>query len=67
MQALITNKYVAGAIAGLVAAAIIDIQAFRAWQSVQDAIAYDWRLAAWRWLQGAVSGALMAAGLSGMS
>lgn len=64
---ILSNIYVAGALSGLLAAAVVDIGAFRSWKSVNEAIAYDWTTAAWRWFQGAVSGALMAAGVAGLS
>lgn len=63
MAGLLSNKYVAGALAGLIAAALVDFNAFRTWKSLDDAMAYDWKLASWRWAQGAVSGALVAAGI----
>jgi len=63
----LNNVYVAGALSGLLAAAVVDIGAFRAWKNVNEAMAYDWKTAAWRWFQGAVSGALMAAGVAGVS
>lgn len=61
---LLANKYVAGALAGFIAAAVVDINAFRTWKSVDEALAYNWRVASWRWLQGAISGVLMAAGIA---
>lgn len=56
------NKYVMGAVSGVIAAAAVDYGAFRSWKSVQDALAYNWKLAAWRWCQGAVAGVITAAG-----
>lgn len=52
-----------GVITGLLGAMLIDYGAFKSWKSSQDALSYDWRLAAWRWLQGAVTGAVAGAGL----
>ena len=57
------NGIVRGAIAGAVAAASVDIAAARAWKSFSDVHSYQWGLAAFRWAQGAVFGALTAAGL----
>ncbi len=54
---------VRGAVAGLLAAAAVDFRAFKAWQSFHDAAVYDWKTAGWRWFQGAVVGAVSAAGL----
>ena len=51
-----------GALSGLLGAAAVDFQAFRSWKSFNDAHNYQWAIAAWRWLQGAVVGAVSAAG-----
>lgn len=61
---LLANKYVAGALAGFLAAAVVDFNAFRTWKSIDEAKSYNWQVALWRWGQGAISGALMAAGIS---
>lgn len=63
MQEWMQNPIVKGAITGAVSAAAVDFAAFRAWKSVHDAMAYSWGLALWRWFQGAVVGAVTAAGL----
>jgi len=55
-----------GALTGVLAAAAVDVQAFRAWRSMEEFAAYDWRLAAFRWGQGAVLGVLSALGLGGI-
>jgi hypothetical protein len=60
---LMQNHIVQGAINGVMAAAVIDLQAFRNWKSFNDAAEYQWGTAAFRWFQGAVVGALTAAGL----
>ena len=61
------HHYVArGAITGFVAAAATDLHAFKMWKSVDEAKAYQWGVAAWRWFQGAVLGALTAAGLGAL-
>lgn len=52
-----------GALSGLAAAAAADFAAFRAWKSFDDALNYQWRVALFRWCQGAVVGAATAAGL----
>lgn len=57
------NPIVQGAISGVVAAAAVDYQAFRNWKSFQDAASYSWGTAAFRWFQGAVAGAVTAAGI----
>ena len=63
MVELLSHPIAAGAVSGLVAAASVDYAAFRSWKTYREATEYDWRLAAWRWFQGAVSGAVAAAGL----
>lgn len=55
----------AGALAGLISAAAIDFQAFRKWKSFDDALHYDWGIAVWRWVQGAVLGAFAGANIFG--
>lgn len=60
---LLNQPIVKGALAGLLSAAAVDIQAFRAFKSLNDLVAYSWGLAAFRWAQGAIVGALTAAGL----
>lgn len=67
VQEWLNNKIVAGALAGLGAAMVVDYAAFRSWKSVQEAASYDWATAAWRWFQGAVGGAVTAAGIAGVS
>lgn len=67
LRAWMGNRIVAGAVAGAVAAAVVDFRAFQSWKSAQEALTYDWGVAAWRWLQGAVSGAVAAAGVNGLS
>lgn len=57
------HPVVKGAIAGALAAAAVDRQAFAAWKSFQDVREYDWGLALFRWGQGAVIGATSALGL----
>lgn len=49
---------VQGAIGGWLVAARVDYEAFKHWQSFDEAKAYNWKVAAWRWLQGAIIGAV---------
>lgn len=67
MQDLLSNPFVAGAIAGVVSAAAADLTAFRSWKSFDDAKTYSWAVAAFRWFQGAVLGALAAVGIAGLT
>jgi len=59
----LSNPIVQGAIAGAIAAASVDLSAFRAWKRWNDILSYDWRVATFRWFQGAVLGALGVAGV----
>ena len=60
------SKVFAGALTGLVSAAGVDLHAFLKWQSFHDAATYAWGIAAWRWCQGAVTGALVGGGFGAM-
>jgi len=55
-----------GALTGLIGAAAADVHAFRTWQTWHDAATYKWSTALFRWAQGAVLGALAAAGMGGL-
>lgn len=55
-----------GALSGAVAAAVVDLHAFLTWKKFSDVTGYDWSTAAFRWVQGAVTGALTGAGLGAM-
>lgn len=57
-------KLIWGAIQGWGSAALIDYRTFRTWKSWHDFAVYDWNVATFRWFQGAVTGTLIAAGLS---
>lgn len=61
---LMVHPVVRGAVAGAVAAAAIDVAAFRSFKTFTEFQAYDWRIAAVRWAQGAVVGALAALGFA---
>lgn len=56
-----------GALSGFTAAALVDFNAFRTWRNFHDAYACDWPLAAWRWLQGIITGAVTGLGLFGLA
>ena len=57
---------VRAAVAGALAAAAIDFAAFRQWKSFDEITQYDWKLALFRWAQGAVIGAISALGLGSL-
>lgn len=62
MGDLLQHPLARGAVTGIVTAAAVDISAFRSWKSFDDVARYDWKVAAFRWVQGAILGALVAAG-----
>lgn len=51
---------IVGALTGWAGAARADVMAFKSWKRYQDIRDYDWAVATFRWLQGAVSGAMAA-------
>lgn len=53
---LYANPYVRAAVVGALIAARIDYVAFQSWKDPAQALAYNWKIAAWRWFQGAVIG-----------
>jgi hypothetical protein len=57
------HPYVKGAITGALAAAVVDFRAFQQWKNFHEAFEYQWSTALLRWLQGALTGAVAAAGL----
>ena len=57
----LTKKLVAGALSGLLAAVVVDVNA---WSKASGA--FDWGLALKRWVAGAVSGATAALGVGGL-
>ena len=54
---------VLGALTGIASAAVVDLHAFLGWKNFSDVHTWDWKIALLRWAQGAVSGALVGAGL----
>lgn len=54
------NKIIAGAVSGLLAAVLVDVDA---WRSHKGPDPFNWGLAFKRWLVGAISGALAGAGI----
>lgn len=66
MSAWVHVPWVSGALTGLMSAAAIDFRAFQSWKSFHEAAIYDWQTAGWRWLQGAVVGAMSGLGLGWM-
>lgn len=63
-MAILQNRIVMGAVAGVLTAALVDFNAFRAWKTFHDVSTYQWSTAAFRWLQGAIVGAITATGLN---
>lgn len=64
LQAVLDHPAVKGALAGIVAAAAVDIDAFRKFESFEQAKAYKWDRALFRWIQGAIAGAIAGLGLT---
>lgn len=62
-----TRKLLAGAISGFVSAALVDLNAWAKADKAEPGTKFDLNLAAKRWLTGALSGAMTAAGLEGLS
>lgn len=60
MEILLQHPIVRGALAGIVAAVIIDYRTFMRWRSWDEALAYDWKLASFRIIQGAIGGIVAA-------
>lgn len=59
----IHHPIVQGALTGFIGAAVVDFGAFRAWKTWHDIAVYQWSTASFRWFQGAVVGAVAAAGI----
>jgi hypothetical protein len=55
-----------GALTGVVSAAAVDFHAFRACKNYDEFVKYDWRTAAFRWVQGAVVGAVTSVSVEGI-
>ena len=56
-----------GAMTGFVSAAAVDYHAFTTWKTPEEAKAYNWSVAAWRWFQGTVIGLVTGAGFAGFA
>ena len=66
MSDVAITRLAQGALTGLAAAAAVDFHAFKRWQSFGDVKAYNWNVALFRWMQGAVIGALTSVGLGSL-
>lgn len=51
-----TSPVIQSILGGVVTAAFVDWQAFRAWKTWHDIATYDWSTATFRWFQGAAAG-----------
>lgn len=67
MVTVMRSSIVQGAITGAIAAAGVDIHAFQTWKSFNDVATYSWSTALFRWLQGAVLGAVAGVGFTGLA
>lgn len=66
MHQFFAHPVVRGALSGALAAAVVDLHAFREWKNFYQVTNYDWGTAAFRWVQGAVMGGVTAAGLGSL-
>lgn len=66
MHDFLANPLVRGALSGALAAAVVDLHAFREWKTFYEFTNYNWGVAAFRWFQGGVMGAFAAAGLGSL-
>lgn len=66
LVALLANPLFIGAIGGILAAARVDYEAFKTWESPSQAYGYDWLIATWRWFKGGVIGLVSALAVSGV-
>lgn len=64
LRTLYHNPFIHGALIGWGTAARQDYKAFKSWKSVQDAMKYDWSIAIWNWVEGAITGAAIGGGLN---
>lgn len=67
VQAVLAQPIIQAVIAGIVAAAVEDIAAFRRFETFDEAKAYRWDVALWRWFRGGVVGLLTGLGIAGIS
>jgi hypothetical protein len=63
MIMFLQSPLVHGVVSGVGAAVLVDLVAFLTWKSWDAARTFDYRLAVLRYLQGAVGGGLVAAGI----
>ncbi len=61
---VIASPVFKGIVSGVLAAAVVDFHAFNGFKSFTDFTEYDWKIAAFRWFQGAVAGAVSGYGLN---
>lgn len=64
--ALIHTPIVQGLLTGFLSAAAGDYAAFTRWKSFDECASYGWKIALWRWFQGAVIGAVSGAGIGSL-
>lgn len=62
MHLVLQSPIAKGFMSGAGAAALIDFNAFRTWNTWHDLQVYNWGVASFRWLQGGVVGAVTAVG-----
>ena len=58
------NQILTHALTGAVTAAAVDFMAFKSFKTFHDLANYEWAVAGFRWVTGAVTGVLIGAGFS---
>lgn len=64
LHAFLKTPMGVGILGGILTAARVDYAAFKAWRSWHDFQTYSWGVATFRWVQGAIIGALTSTGLA---
>lgn len=64
LHLLILTSVAKGAMSGMLAAILVDYHAFQTFKCWDDVATYNWKLASFRWFQGAVVAGAAMAGLN---
>jgi hypothetical protein len=67
VQEFLRQPLVQAVIGGVIVAAVEDIAAFRRFESFDEAKAYRWDIALWRWFRGGTVGLLTGLGIAGIA
>ncbi len=66
LMTILQHPIAHGALIGALGSAHGDFLAFKGWQSAHDALTYSWGIAIFRWVQGAIIGAVPTAGIGAL-